>query len=119
MTEMPRRSISSAPSATASAARASLERLRYAEHAEVVEAAADDLNADRKAAFAEAAVDRGGRIFRHVPRHGVADVLERFCGSLIGEAKSAGEIPPLATPAKSRSRSQNTFAAAARIATWC
>src|SRR3984893_6030391 len=50
-----------------------LERLGHAEHAEIVEAAADDLHADRKAAFAEAAVDRGGRIFRHVPGHGIAD----------------------------------------------
>src|SRR5437899_12060626 len=57
-----------------------LERLRHAEHAEIVEAAADDLHADRKSAVAKAAVDRHGGIFRHVPRHSVADMLERFCG---------------------------------------
>ena len=27
-----------------------------------------------------AAIDRDGRVLRHVPRHGVADVLERLCG---------------------------------------
>src|ERR1700680_4506256 len=51
------------------------ERLRHSKYAEIVEAAADDLHADRKSTFAEAAVDRHRRIFRHVPRHRVADVL--------------------------------------------
>src|SRR3979490_1774289 len=57
-----------------------LERLRHSEHAEIVEAAADDLHADRKTAATNAAMYRDGRIFRHVPRHGVADVLERLVG---------------------------------------
>src|SRR5882757_5785650 len=57
-----------------------LERLRHSEHTEIVEAAADNLHADRKTAGAKAAVDRGRRIFRHVPRHGVSDVLERPFG---------------------------------------
>src|SRR5258705_5610890 len=41
-----------------------LERLRHGQHAEIVEAAADDLDADRKTACAKAAIDRSGRIFR-------------------------------------------------------
>src|SRR5215470_8889656 len=45
------------------------------EHAEIVEAAADNLYADREAVGVVAAVDRHGRVLRHVPRHGVADVL--------------------------------------------
>src|ERR1700720_1010759 len=57
-----------------------LERLGHAEHADIVEAAPDNLHADRKTAFTEAAIDRGRRIFRHVPGHSVADVLERICG---------------------------------------
>src|SRR5690242_11342618 len=57
-----------------------LERLPHGEHAEVVEAAADDLDADREAVGIIAAIDRQRRILRHVPRHGIGDVLERFCG---------------------------------------
>src|SRR5258708_15011479 len=57
-----------------------LERLRHSEYAEIVEAAADDLHADRKTAGVKAAVDRHGWIFRHVPRHGVADVFEWLVG---------------------------------------
>src|SRR6202451_4785207 len=57
-----------------------LERLRHREHAEIVEAAADDLDADRKTLGAKTAIDRDSRIFRHVPRHCIGDVLERFCG---------------------------------------
>src|SRR6202049_1732332 len=69
-----------------------LERLRHAEHAEIVEAAADDLDADRKAPGAEAAIDRGGRVFRHVPRHGVGDVLERPVGIVGWRGEFGGEI---------------------------
>src|ERR1700681_1681401 len=69
-----------------------LERLRHAEHAEIVEAAADDLDADRKALGAKTAIDRDSRIFRHVPRHGVADVLERFCGIVYGGSAFGSEI---------------------------
>src|SRR4051812_30327705 len=58
----------------------SLECLRDPQHADVVEAAADDLHADRKTFCVVAAVDRGRRILRHVPGHGVADVLERLFG---------------------------------------
>src|SRR5258707_15745008 len=57
-----------------------LERLGHAEHAEIVKALSDDLHADRKALFVVAAIDRGGRVLRHVPRHRVGDVLERFEG---------------------------------------
>src|SRR5215471_14359541 len=60
------------------------ESLTEREHADVVEAAADDLHADRKAVLVIAAVDGEGRIFRHVPRHGVADVLERLFGIVEG-----------------------------------
>ena len=45
----------------------------------LLEAAADDLDADRKALLVIAAVDRQRRILRHIPRHGKADVLERLC----------------------------------------
>src|SRR5258708_1700094 len=69
-----------------------LERLGNAEHAEIVEAAADDLHADRKSARAKAAVDRNGGIFRHVPRHSVADMLERFCGIVDRGGEFGGEI---------------------------
>src|SRR2546430_17640566 len=68
------------------------ERLRHAKHAVIVEAAADDLHADRKSAFAKAAIDRHGRIFRHVPRHGVADMLERFCGIVYPGSEFGREI---------------------------
>src|SRR5215468_710490 len=60
------------------------EGLTEREHADVVEAAADDLHADRKAVLVIGAVDGEGRIFRHVPRHGVADVLERLFGIVEG-----------------------------------
>src|ERR1700732_4794537 len=56
------------------------ERLGHAEHADVVEAAPDDLYADRKALRVITPVDRDGRVFGHVPRHGVADVFERSAG---------------------------------------
>src|SRR5215475_10552054 len=58
----------------------SLEGLGHGEHAEIVEAAADNLYADREAVGVVAAVDRHGRVLRHVPRHGVADVLEGLVG---------------------------------------
>src|ERR1700746_1828336 len=54
-----------------------LERLGHCQHAEIVEAAADDLHADREALGVIAAIDRHGGIFGHVPWHRVADVLER------------------------------------------
>src|SRR5690348_8395882 len=53
-----------------------LERLGHAEHADVVEAAADDLDADGKTLNIEAAVDGDGGVLRHIPRYGIADVLE-------------------------------------------
>src|SRR3954471_22482352 len=51
-----------------------LERTRHLQHAEVVEAPARDLQPDRQARVRVAAVDRGGRLLRHVEGHGEADV---------------------------------------------
>src|SRR6266403_6316974 len=51
------------------------ERLGHAEHAEIVEAAADDLHADREALRVITAIERDRGIFGHIPRHGIADVL--------------------------------------------
>src|SRR5258708_11606253 len=71
------------------------ERLGHAEHAEVVEAAAHDLHADRETLLVVAAIDRGGRVLRHVPRHGVADVLKRFCRVVDrGGELGGGNHPP-------------------------
>src|SRR3954471_1920455 len=53
------------------------EGLGKSEHADIVEAAADDLQADWKALGIVAGIDRDRRVLRHVPRHGVSDVLER------------------------------------------
>src|SRR5215813_5030147 len=53
-----------------------LERLGHCEHADVVEAAADDLHADGKALCVVSAIDGDGGVFRHIPWYGVADVLE-------------------------------------------
>src|ERR1700751_1229117 len=53
------------------------ERFGHSEHADVVETAADDLHADRKARRVVATIDRQGRIFRHVPGNGIADMFER------------------------------------------
>src|SRR3546814_16572600 len=50
--------------------------MRHAQHAGIVEAMADDLQADRQAAGVIAAADRGGRLFRHVERRGEADMAE-------------------------------------------
>src|ERR1700760_3958060 len=43
------------------------KRLGHREHAEIVKAAADDLHADRESLRVITAVDRHGRILRHVP----------------------------------------------------
>src|SRR5258705_12483599 len=59
-----------------------LERLRHAEHAEIVEAAAADLHADRKSPRANAPVDRPGWIFRQFPRNGVAAIVEWFSAAV-------------------------------------
>src|SRR3954469_16792379 len=56
------------------------ERLGHAEHAEIVEAAADDLHADRETFAVVTAIERDRGIFGHIPRHGKADVLERLVG---------------------------------------
>src|SRR5712675_3128051 len=69
-----------------------LESLCHAEYANVVEAAADDLHADRKSARAKAAVDRDGGIFRHVPGHGITDMLEWFCGIVDRGGEFGGKI---------------------------
>src|SRR5262245_316326 len=69
-----------------------LERLSHRQHAKVVEAASDDLHADRKAVLIVAAIDRERRVFRHVPRHRVADVLERFVGIVERRSKFRRKI---------------------------
>src|SRR5215470_8808402 len=56
------------------------EGLGHCQHAAVVEAAADDLHADRETRRVISAIDRDGRILRHVPGHGVSDMLERLVG---------------------------------------
>src|SRR4051794_22931576 len=56
-----------------------LKSLGRAEHADIVKTAADDLHADREAVLVVAAIDGDGRVLRHIPRHGKADVLERLC----------------------------------------
>src|SRR5437868_228814 len=56
-----------------------LEGPRHSQHADVVEAAADNLHADRETRLVITAIDRERGVFRHIPRHRVADMLERFC----------------------------------------
>ena len=63
--------------ASSSPHRARLVELRDPHHRQIRKPRADDLQADRQARSAEAAVDRGGRVLGHVPRHGEGDVLER------------------------------------------
>src|SRR6185312_8175738 len=65
-----------------------LERLGHAEQAEIVEAAADNLHADRKTLFVITAIDGDGRVLCHIPWHGIADVLER----LVGIVDRCGEL---------------------------
>src|SRR5215469_16547897 len=69
-----------------------LERLRHRQHAEVVKAAADDLHANRKALGVVATIDRYRRILGHIPRHGVADMLERLVGIVDGRSELGAEI---------------------------
>src|ERR671921_386428 len=69
-----------------------LKRLRHSEHAEVVEAAADDLYSDWKALLVIATIDRDGGVFRHVPRNGIGDVLERFFGIVERGGEFGGEF---------------------------
>src|SRR5215831_15973971 len=66
--------------------------LRQRENAVIVEAAADDLDADRETGLVIAAVDRHRGIFRHVPCHGVGDVLERLCGVIDGRGELGSEL---------------------------
>src|SRR5262249_3360754 len=54
-----------------------LEPACQPQDAEIVEAAAGNLQADRLALTGIAAVDRSGRLLAHVVGHGEGDVLER------------------------------------------
>src|SRR5215813_14854886 len=68
------------------------KRLGHGEHADVVEAAADDLHADREAVIVVSAIDRHGRVLRHVPGHGEADMLERLLGIVEGGGELRREV---------------------------
>src|SRR4051794_28553799 len=68
------------------------ERLGHAEHTEIVETAADDLYADRKALRVVTAIDRDRRIFRHIPRHSKSNVLERPVRIVDRSGEFGGEI---------------------------
>src|SRR5579872_3541972 len=63
------------------------KRLAHAEHTEIVEAAADNLHADRKARCVVSAIDQIGGIFRHVPWNRVSDMLERAFGIVEGSGE--------------------------------
>ena len=78
--------------------------LRELQHAEIVEAAADDLQADRQPGCRVAGIDRHGRLLGHVGRHREADVLERALGSSLGEA-ARPRRPGSARSARARNRS--------------
>src|SRR5947208_6586329 len=68
------------------------ERLGHAEHAEIVETAADDLHADRETLGVVTAIERDRGIFGHIPRHGKADVLERLVGVIDRRGELGGEV---------------------------
>src|SRR5215207_7108540 len=55
-----------------------LPGVREPQHADIVEAAADDLETDGQSRRREARIDGGGRLVRHVQGDRVADMLERF-----------------------------------------
>src|SRR5580692_699754 len=62
-----------------------------AQHAEIVEAAADNLHADRQALVAIAAIDRERRLLRHVEGDGEADMRKRIERIVTRRGKLGGE----------------------------
>ena len=92
-------------------------RARDLQHAEVVVALADDLQADRQAGAGVAAVDARGRLLAHVVGDGEADVLERPRRIVGGRRRARPQRRASARSARARSRRLRCAAtAASRIA---
>ncbi len=68
-----------------------LEGVRHLQHAQVVKACAGNLQPDGQAAGGVAAVDRSGRLLRHVERHREPDVLQRAQRVVGGGGQLGGE----------------------------
>ena len=88
------------------------------QHAMIVEAAADDLHADRQAGLRERRIDRDRRLLGEIPRHREADVLERVLGIVARARRARPERPGSARSARSDSRSCRTAAPRGGAAPW-